>query len=101
MMARKLVVLSSGAFGTPAILERSGVGAKDILEKLDIDVVVDLPVGAEYQDHQLAMALYHVAEDSDTLDDYLRGIPAVHVQAAADWEKNEGYVVSLFFLHFD
>lgn len=57
--AKKYVVVSSGAMGTPGVLERSGVGAKDVLEKAGVDVVVDLPgVGAEYQDHQLALGIY-------------------------------------------
>lgn len=79
MKARKLVVLSSGAFGTPQILERSGVGAKEILEKAGIEVVVDLPgVGLEYQDHQLTLATYKVDDDEDTMDDYLRGDEGEH-----------------------
>ncbi len=28
----KLVLVSAGAFGSPGILERSGIGAKDVLE---------------------------------------------------------------------
>lgn len=91
MMARKLVVVSAGAFGTPMLLERSGIGAKEILETVGVDCVVDLPgVGKAYEDHQLAMAIYHVDESADTLDDFLRGKPEVHVQAAADWTANKG-----------
>ncbi|KAK8913194.1 Alcohol oxidase [Metarhizium anisopliae BRIP 53293] len=52
--AKKLVVVSAGALGTPQILERSGVGSAAILDKLGIPVVSDLPgVGEEYQDHNL------------------------------------------------
>ena len=48
--ARHLVVLSAGAFGSPAILERSGVGSRDLHDKLNIQTVVDLPgVGESYQ----------------------------------------------------
>jgi alcohol oxidase len=55
-MARKLVVVSAGALGTPQILERSGVGHPVILNKLGIPVVSDLPgVGENYQDHQLSI----------------------------------------------
>jgi alcohol oxidase len=54
--ARKLVVVSSGAFGTPAILERSGIGAKDILDRAGIPQQIDLPgVGWGYQDHNMTM----------------------------------------------
>lgn len=41
--ARKMVVLSSGTLGTPQILERSGVGNAELLRKLNIKVVSDLP----------------------------------------------------------
>ena len=48
--ARKLVVVSAGTFGSPAILERSGIGGKDILEKAGVPQIVDLPgVGEHYQ----------------------------------------------------
>lgn len=47
--ATKLVVLSAGAFGSPGILERSGIGAKGILEHNGIEQIVDLPgVGENY-----------------------------------------------------
>ena len=47
-----LVVLSAGAFGSPGILLRSGVGPADHLAGYDIPVAVDLPgVGANLLDH--------------------------------------------------
>jgi alcohol oxidase len=55
--ASKCVVISSGTLGTPQILERSGVGSKDLLKKLDIKLVSDLPgVGEEYQDHYTTLS---------------------------------------------
>jgi choline dehydrogenase-like flavoprotein len=46
----KLVVLSAGSFGTPGILERSGIGSKDVLERVGVKQRVDLPgVGENYQ----------------------------------------------------
>jgi len=54
--AEKEVILAAGAAHTPQILQLSGIGPKDLLESLDIDVVVDLPgVGSNFQDH-LAMS---------------------------------------------
>ncbi|OJA12225.1 hypothetical protein AZE42_13477 [Rhizopogon vesiculosus] len=41
--ASKLVVISAGAFGSPTILERSGVGAEVILNRCGIEQVVNLP----------------------------------------------------------
>ena len=47
--ASRLVVLSAGTFGSPAILERSGIGSKDVLSKNNIQQLVDLPgVGENY-----------------------------------------------------
>jgi choline dehydrogenase len=46
------IVLCAGAYGSPAILLRSGVGPADELLRLGIDVVLDLPaVGSNLQDH--------------------------------------------------
>ena len=47
--ASRLVVLSAGAFGSPSILERSGIGAKDVLTRNNVQQFVDLPgVGEHY-----------------------------------------------------
>lgn len=45
------VVLSAGAYQTPGILIRSGIGPRDTLHRLGLDCVVDAPVGAELFDH--------------------------------------------------
>jgi alcohol oxidase len=48
--ATKLVLVSAGAFGSPGILERSGIGAKDVLKHVGVEQRVDLPgVGENYQ----------------------------------------------------
>jgi hypothetical protein len=45
----KLVVVSAGSLGTPGILERSGIGGKDVLEGVGVKQRVDLPgVGENY-----------------------------------------------------
>ena len=47
--AKRLVVVSGGACGSPLILERSGIGGKDVLHRAGVKQVVDLPgVGATY-----------------------------------------------------
>jgi choline dehydrogenase len=48
------VVLAAGAYGSPAVLLRSGIGPADELRKLDIPVANDLVgVGAHLLDHPL------------------------------------------------
>lgn len=46
------VVLTAGAYATPAILQRSGIGDTELLGRLGIPVVADMPgVGANLRDH--------------------------------------------------
>lgn len=59
--ARKLVAASSGACGTPSLLERSGLGDPKVLGRAGIAVIVDLPgVGNGYEDHRLVCDIYHL-----------------------------------------
>jgi choline dehydrogenase-like flavoprotein len=45
------VIMSAGTIRTPQLLELSGIGNKDILQKLNIPVMLDLPgVGENYED---------------------------------------------------
>ena len=50
--ASKEVLLSSGAFGSPQILLRSGIGPEEEITKHGIDHKINLPgVGKNLQDH--------------------------------------------------
>jgi choline dehydrogenase-like flavoprotein len=50
--ARAAVILSAGAFGSPQILQLSGMGPASHLRGLGIDIVQDKPaIGADLQDH--------------------------------------------------
>lgn len=50
--ARCEIILCSGAIGSPAVLQRSGIGPAKVLEDADIDVRHDLPdVGENLSDH--------------------------------------------------
>jgi alcohol oxidase len=76
--ARKMVVLTSGTLGTPQILERSGIGAKAVLEKAGVKCLVDLPgVGKQYQDHYTTFSVFRARQSEPTADDWLRGVPEV------------------------
>jgi alcohol oxidase len=72
--ASRLVVVSAGAFGSPSILERSGVGSKDVLTRNNVQQVVDLPgVGEHYMDHNLIGLPFVASEDAETMDEVFRG----------------------------
>ncbi|KAF8877062.1 GMC oxidoreductase [Gymnopilus junonius] len=50
----KEVILSTGAIKSPQILELSGIGQPEILSKIGVDLVVDLPgVGENVQEHTI------------------------------------------------
>jgi choline dehydrogenase len=60
--ARRQVVLSAGAVATPAILERSGIGAAERLGALGISSLRHAPgVGENLQDHLQLRPIYRVA----------------------------------------
>ena len=60
-LCRGEVVLASGAVGTPALLQRSGIGPAALLRQHGIAVQHELPgVGANLQDHLQIRAVYSV-----------------------------------------
>ncbi|XP_053995081.1 glucose dehydrogenase [FAD, quinone]-like [Hylaeus volcanicus] len=75
--ARKEVILTAGAVGSPQILLNSGIGPKEHLTKLGMHVVKDLPVGKNLQNH-VSVALYFSIKDTayeamtmDSVNEYL------------------------------
>jgi choline dehydrogenase len=44
------IVLCGGAYGSPAILQRSGIGPAEVLESAGVEVRVELPVGENLHD---------------------------------------------------
>lgn len=49
--ARKEIVICAGVINSPKLLMTSGIGPKEHLEKLNITVIQNLPVGKNLQDH--------------------------------------------------
>ncbi|KAG1908777.1 GMC oxidoreductase-domain-containing protein [Suillus fuscotomentosus] len=72
--ALKLVVICGGVFGSPTILERSGIGAEAVLKRCGIQQLVNLPgVGENYRDHNMVLVPYLAADEVVTMDALWRG----------------------------
>ena len=66
--ARREVILSAGAIGTPHLMQVSGLGPARLLTDHQVPVVVDIPgVGENLQDHLQLRTIYRV-----------RGVPTVN-----------------------
>ena len=72
-LARKEVIVSAGSINSPKVLMLSGIGPREELERHNIKVVRDSPVGRNLQDHVtmdgLVIALNFTAT---TRDNYLK-----------------------------
>jgi len=63
------VILSAGAIGSPAILQRSGIGPRALLESLDIPLIHAAPgVGNNLQDHLQLRMIFRI-EGAATLNE--------------------------------
>ncbi|GAA0687806.1 FAD-dependent oxidoreductase [Marinobacterium maritimum] len=105
--ARKEVVLSAGAYGSPQILELSGIGSKTHLERLGLSVQHELPgVGENLQDHITAVPVYRSRHNAGTFGISLRGGWDM-MKGIFEWSrKRKGILTSNFaesvaFVHMD
>ena len=64
--AHREVVVSAGAYGSPQVLQLSGIGPADLLGGLGIPVHADLPVGDNLHDHLFVPTSWHVDNSPHT-----------------------------------
>lgn len=90
--ARREVILSAGALGSPALLEQSGIGAAGRLTRLGIDIVVDNPgVGENLQNHPMASVTIQVSEAApSTVDALVRQEPETLGTAMQAYARQAG-----------
>lgn len=95
--ARREVVISAGAFGSPQLLMLSGVGPAAHLRDKGIQVVQDLPgVGENLQDHIDYVQTWRTRSDTETFGVSARGTLRM-TGAMLEWKnKRSGMVTSPF-----
>ncbi|MDP3651594.1 MAG: GMC family oxidoreductase N-terminal domain-containing protein [Rhodoferax sp.] len=95
--ARREVIVSAGAFGSPQLLQLSGMGAAAELQKHGIAVVHDLPgVGQNLQDHIDYVQSWRVPSATESFGLSLRGTAKV-AGAVLEWKnKRSGMLTSTF-----
>lgn len=82
------VILCAGVFESPAIMERSGIGSKDVLEAAHIPVLYELPgVGKNLQDHLNCSLSIETKDDILTRDGAIRN-PEELKAALAEYEQH-------------
>lgn len=86
VLAKKEVIMAAGVFQSPKLLELSGIGNKELLNKLGIDVVEDLPgVGENLHDHAIVYTGFKAVDDVATLDPLIRQEPEALQQAMQEY----------------
>ncbi|HEY1880579.1 MAG TPA: GMC family oxidoreductase N-terminal domain-containing protein [Caulobacteraceae bacterium] len=73
--AAREVILAGGAINSPQLLQLSGVGPADLLQRYGIDVVSDLPgVGENLQDHYMIGMRWRIKASVATLNQRSKGV---------------------------
>lgn len=92
--ARREVIVSGGAFGSPQLLLLSGIGPTKELQAMGIPVVHDLPgVGENLQDHIDHVQSYLTRSDTDTFGVSVRGSTKI-VKGAYEWHKQRTGIIA-------
>ncbi|MCO6415033.1 GMC family oxidoreductase N-terminal domain-containing protein, partial [Siccirubricoccus sp. KC 17139] len=75
VMARREVIVSAGTVNTARLLQVSGIGPADLLDRLGVPVVKALPgVGANFRDHYTTRVVMRIRPGVPTLNELSRGV---------------------------
>ena len=92
--ARREIVMSAGAFGTPQILMASGVGPGAHLQSMGITPVLDSPgVGQNLQDHISALLIYRALIPDHTVGISPGGVAKL-LKGMWEWRRHRTGVIT-------
>jgi choline dehydrogenase-like flavoprotein len=88
LISAREIILCAGVFESPAILERSGIGSKEVLEAANVPVLYELPgVGENLQDH-LNCSLSCETQDGIPTRDEALWSPEAQKAASSEYERS-------------
>ncbi len=92
--ARREVILSGGAYGSPQLLMLSGIGPAAHLRQFGIPVVHDLPgVGQNLHDHVTTVLIYRTQRREATFGLSLSGLVSI-VRSIFEWRKQRKGIIT-------
>lgn len=92
--ARREVILSGGAYGSPQLLMLSGIGPAHHLQQHGIPVVHDLPgVGQNLHDHVTAVLIYRTQRKESTFGLSWSGLTRI-VRSIFEWRNKRSGVIT-------
>lgn len=96
--AAREIILSAGAMNSPQLLMLSGIGSKEDLEEMKIDLIVDSPnVGQKLQDHMMVPVLISGEKSFRSISQNLElimnldGFPSPSILGFAAVNKSQSY----------
>ena len=88
LITAREIILCAGVFESPTILERSGIGSKQILAAANVPALYELPgVGENLQDHVNCSLSCETRDDIPTRDEVLRNLELQKV-ALLEYERS-------------